>query len=112
MVVDCFADIKRLKDFHNIEYTSKEKILAYTAYWLNKRRPIQIIGECPNDKYTYVNEAFISSFLITGISELIKSVYLSENLREHLYYHLIFRQIDAQNLEMLITSCVSVSRMK
>jgi len=42
VVIDYFADIKRLKEFHGIEKTQPCKIAAYTAYWFHKRKPLQI----------------------------------------------------------------------
>ena len=42
IVVDYFADIKRLKDFHEIEKTESCKVGAYTAYWIYKRKPLHL----------------------------------------------------------------------
>ena len=111
LVVDYYADIVRLKDFHNIEYTNFEKIIAYTAYWLHRRKPIQLISNRPNDLYTYINEMFIASFVTDGISNLINSNFSSAKIRDFLFYHLKYRLVDAQNLEMMITSCVSTAKM-
>jgi len=46
VIIDYFSDIKRLKNFHDkIEKTNSEKVIAYTAYWFLKRKPIQIIRD-------------------------------------------------------------------
>jgi hypothetical protein len=111
-VIDYFADIMRVKDFHNIEYTNREKIFAYTSYWLYRRKPIQLLGLQPDEVRAHINEAFISAFISDGILELSGGSYISGNIREHLFYHLKYRLVDAKNLEMLISACVSMSRMK
>jgi hypothetical protein len=43
MVVDYFVDSVRVKEFHNIKNTNTEKIYAYTAYWLFRRKPLQAL---------------------------------------------------------------------
>ena len=45
VLLDYFADIFRLKDFHGIENTRTEKIFAYTAAWIVKRKPLQFIHD-------------------------------------------------------------------
>ena len=47
--MDYFADIQRLKDFHGIELANKNKIVAYEAHWILRRKPIQIVKERSND---------------------------------------------------------------
>lgn len=42
IVLDYFADIKRLKDFHGINKADLSKIAAYTTYWVLKRRPLHM----------------------------------------------------------------------
>jgi hypothetical protein len=111
-VIDYFADIVRLKDFHNIEYTNREKIFAYTSYWLYRRKPIQLIGLQPDEARAHINEAFISAFVSDAILEISGGKYISGNIREHLFYHLKYRLVEAKNLELLISACVSISRMK
>ena len=44
-VVDYFADILRLKQFHGIERINFLKIHAYSAYWILRRKPLQIIKD-------------------------------------------------------------------
>jgi len=112
LVIDYFADVMRVKDFHNISYTSYEKIISYTAYWLYRRKPLQVSSSRVNDKYSFINEAFISGFIADSISELLGGQYISNNIKEHLFYHLKYRSVDAQNLEMMIKFCASVSKMK
>lgn len=42
MIMDYFADIYRMKIFHNIEHTNKIKILSYEIYWILRRKLLQI----------------------------------------------------------------------
>lgn len=41
-VMDYFADVYRLKEFHKIENINMTKIVAYEVYWILRRKPIQI----------------------------------------------------------------------
>ena len=60
-VVDYFADIHRLKNFHHIEAINYLKIHAYTAYWILRRKPLQIIADDPKDvELAFVNERFVA----------------------------------------------------
>ena len=43
VMIDYFNDIMRLKDFSKIERVNSQKKIAYTAYWILRRKPIQII---------------------------------------------------------------------
>ena len=85
MVIDYFADIDRLKGFHDIEHTNKNKITAYTVYWWLRRRPLQVIVDrdntienaAENEKFVYINEEFAASLIMKDIfnidKELIKN---------------------------------------
>ena len=46
-VIDYFTDIYRLKKFHKIDLANYIKITAYTAYWLVRRKPLQVIEDDP-----------------------------------------------------------------
>ena len=45
IVCNYFADIARLKPFHQIEKVNTIKIAAYTVYWLVKNKLLQLIKE-------------------------------------------------------------------
>ena len=63
-ITDYFADIKRLKEFQNIEHTNKNKITAYMAYWILRRKPIQVtIDDCKYE-FLYPNEQFVASLIM------------------------------------------------
>lgn len=64
-VIDYFADIDRLKNFHKIDKINYTKIHAYTAYWLLRRKPLQIVeDDDENMELPFVNENFVASYLL------------------------------------------------
>jgi len=66
-VVDFYNDIARIKACHHIDEPSLEKDYAYKAYWLLRRKPIQIIKEY--DDCEFINEHFITSYLLATMAE-------------------------------------------
>lgn len=131
-VIDYFADIKRLKQFHNITNTNTAKIYAYTAFWLLREKPIQIVTNYNNDdlttedkdevnKYLYLNEKFVTTYIISNIlSDLDISVFSLEpdfvsEFYTLLLYNFKFRNYTAQSLELTIkgfqTGC-TIGRQK
>ena len=110
MLVDYFTDIHRLKEFHDIEYVNYIKIHAYSAYWMLKRKPIQIIeDDADNIELTFVNEAFIVSYIMYFLHESDDNIYILEEDREdylefvkNLEYSLKYRDITARMLETMI----------
>ena len=105
-LVDYFEDVKRLKLFHRVEHISGIKIVAYTAYWLLKRKPIQVVEQ--DKKLIYINERFVLSFIISYLSMEEKgNILMRDNsglnaFNESLFYFLKYRQLSAQSLEMII----------
>lgn len=104
-ITDYFADIQRLKDFQEIQHTNKNKITAYTAYWILRRKPIQIVIDDCRYEFLYPNEQFITSLILKDLfpnCDLIKNSNQFESLSSHIMYHLRFRPLDASNLELFI----------
>ena len=106
-VYDFFVDIARVKEFHNIDKVNTEKIYGYMAYWLLKRKPLQVKLPFPGDKF--INELFVTSFLISNIlaEKNIDSAQCSKNaafekFKSLLFYHLKYRSITQQSLELMI----------
>jgi hypothetical protein len=62
VILDYFADIDRLKEFHNIDRTNVIKIYSYLVYWILRRKPIQIIQNA-SEEYAFVNEQFCTELL-------------------------------------------------
>lgn len=110
MLVDYFEDIDRLKKFHNLDHLNSIKLVAYTVYWLLRRKPIQVLS---NDKdLQYINERFALMFVLTFLScedEDKKHIAARENkglvtFIDLLFYFFKFRQFNAQDIELMITA--------
>lgn len=109
-VVDYFADIHRLKNFHHIEAVNFLKIHAYTAYWLLRRKPLQIIKDEPMDvELAFVNERFVASYLLRYLRDDYTDVIIMESERpryfefvKNLEYYLRYRTVTPQMLETML----------
>jgi hypothetical protein len=106
-VIDYFIDIVRIKEFHNINNTNNEKIYAYTAYWLLRRKPLQVIK--PFKGCAFVNELFITFFLISSScrtrnidNEKKNRNPALDDFQSFLFYNLKYRPISQQSLELMI----------
>jgi len=104
VVFDYFSDIARLKDYHKIQNTNKAKIVSYTAFWICRRKPIQIMENRPDDSLSFINEAFTTSYIVDEMSNLVTTEKTTEYLKQQIFYHLRYRQFDAQTIELMITS--------
>ena len=107
-MLDYFSDISRLKAFHNITHIHETKVISYEAYWLLKRKPIQVIKNDVN--LLYINEKFVLSRIIHCIcQDNNESVLTLDNEKlsfftDTLFYFLKYRSLDAQTIELLILS--------
>lgn len=104
-LVDYFEDIRRLKDFHHIPHINSIKLVAYMAYWLLHRKPLQIVG---NEKeFLYVNERFVLAYVLEFLNDGQTHILERENnglkaFTESLFYYFKYRQFNAQAIEMII----------
>ncbi len=116
MVINYFADIDRLKKFHNIEKVNNIKIVAYTVYWLVKNKPFQIkkhIGDKLLNQKPFlnnVNESFSIFIIISWIfDENVKYLTsqkehsLWNNFIQDIEYYLVYRINTPQSLELALT---------
>lgn len=109
-VIDYFADIHRLKNFHHIEVINYLKIHAYTAYWILRRKPLQIVNDDIQDvELAFVNERFISSYLLQYLRGDFSTVIIAESERlayfefvKNLEYYLRYRVVTPQMLETML----------
>lgn len=104
-IVDYFEDIERLKVFHNVSHVNSIKIISYTAYWLLKRKPIQVIEE--NKDLMYVNERFVLAYILDYISGDKGNMLIRENaglkaFNESLFYYFKYRKITPHSIEMIL----------
>ena len=105
-LVDYFEDVHRLKSFHRVEHINGIKIVSYTAFWLLKRKPIQIIN-CEKELID-INERFVLQYILSYMSNQAKKHILSRDntglssFTESLLYFLKYRLTTAHNLEIII----------
>lgn len=109
-VIDYFADVHRLKKFHHIEKINFLKIHAYTAYWILRRKPLQIIKDDPKDvELAFVNERFVASYLFQYLRGECEDTIIIESERltyfefvKNLEYFLRYRVVTPQMLETML----------
>lgn len=113
VLLDYYSDIQRLKPFHGIEYPKTDKNIAYLAYWILRRKPIQIDNSVEKDKDIFINERFVC-YMITyeclqqkqkNSSSLKLDQPSAEAYSKYidlLLYFLKYRECSAQMLELLI----------
>jgi len=104
LVFDYFTDIARLKQFHDIELTNKDKIVAYTSYWLCRRKPIQCVHTRIEDKHVFINEAITTTYIADELCNLSGGKKVPDSFLRHIYYHLKYRTVDARSIELMIAS--------
>lgn len=108
-VMDYFVDMFRMKEFHKIDRADMTKIMAYEAYWILRRKPLQACAGALDSRLVFANEGFITTWiaheLLIGTGEEPMSQDEEDNLLEflrHLNYHLKYRSYDKQNLELML----------
>lgn len=113
-VLEYFEDILKVKSAHELDHTNSPKVIAYTAYWILRRHPIQITlaaedGE--NDDLVFANEKFVLSMLMSFLTHgaettplLDKDLDIYKAFISSFYYFLKFRRVDPQAIEMILLS--------
>ncbi len=106
-ILDYFADITRLKEFHDIKRINQDKIISYECSWLLRRKPIQVLRD-DKEELIYVNEKFVFGILVNHLIltkfKKISQADLLNGFCETLLYYLKFRQCEPKILEMIILS--------
>jgi len=107
LVVDYYVDSVRVKEFHKIKNTNTEKTYAYSAYWLNRRKPIQIIKNFKGCEF--VNEVFVTTYLISNIASekgydnaAMDKNPMFKQFQTLLFYNLKYRITTQQSIELMI----------
>ena len=68
-VLDYFEDIERLKAFEGMDRINEAKIYSYQAYWLMRRKPIQIANSLDIPEVgTYLNEYIFAIMFLTRLA--------------------------------------------
>lgn len=109
-IIDYFADIDRLKNFHKIERVNFIKVHAYSAYWLLRRKPIQIrVDDNEDTELAFINENFVASYLMQFLRGEQKGVVIKKEDRleydefvSNLKYVLRYRMVTPQSIETIL----------
>ena len=112
LVLDYFVDIFRLKEFHDIARVNTTKIHAYSAYWILKRKPIQIVNpQNIETELLFVNERFVCGYLMRFLTEQDCDVAILEERKQqyvefidNLMYFCQYRVYTPQMLETMLTA--------
>lgn len=107
-VIDYFTDIYRLKKFHKIDLANYIKITAYTAYWLVRRKPLQVIEDDPESvELAFCNENFTLSYILRFLQKPSSNCPTNnEKYRDFvktLSYSLRYRVLTPQMIELMIS---------
>lgn len=111
LLLDYFADLFRMKDFHGIQWVRTEKSFAYLISWIIRRKPLQFIHYTEEEKDIYVNERFaaflmLNECLLCGERKFVGAENQA-NLDEYislLFYYFKYRECSPQALELAIVS--------
>lgn len=109
LVVDYFVDIYRLKDFQDIQKVNDAKIYAYTAYWLLRRKPLQLVKADLKSEFAFINEemvvAYLYSFLYSEPNNVAIISLKEKEFKEfenNLLYTFMYRDYSPKMIESLI----------
>ena len=109
MVLDYFADIERLKEFHPVEKPTRIKKYAYSFFWLLRTAPVQLLEEV-DDNVLFINEMVVVDLFLTQFFEITKAKTLDSNVvlryLVELLYYFKYRRYDQQSIENQILSFV------
>lgn len=117
VICDYFADIARLKDFHEIEHTNVAKVYSYLSYWFARKKPIQIL-ETVDDSLLYINEIIAMNLALPkmcrelGIGiEKIRTVSSINDFLDLFKYNLIYRTFTPQTIELTLQAIISSNKV-
>lgn len=107
LIIDYFTDLYRLKEFHHIDLANYVKITAYMAYWLVRRKPLQVINDDADDiELAFCNENFVLSFIMRFLQKDVTNVNdeggIYREFVSTLSYTLRYRTLTAQMLELML----------
>lgn len=111
VILNYFADVHRIKEFHSLEKINSIKISSYEAYWLMKIKPIQIINFETDikEKLILINEYYTTNTLLSHIFD--KKLIISQDIEklsqwrifyDYLIYNFHHRIFTAQTLELTL----------
>lgn len=108
-LLDYYSDIERLKQFHHIENVRTNKVFAYVAYWIMRRKPLQFVGKDITETDIFVNERFamflvINECLLEGVNYALGADGQKkfDEYLDFLLYYFKYRECSPQALELLV----------
>ena len=121
-VIDYFADIARLKDFHNVDRINPNRVAAYCAYWIYKREPLVLCKE-PDDELLEskpyladINEWFCTTLFLVMTYDMKKplvgdgiSVTKWKDIVNLINYYFVYRVVTQQSLELMLVALDTTS---
>ena len=118
VVLNYFADIRRIKDFHEHNRANAVKIAAYTAYWIARIKPIQIndFKEVHRTRYLYLNEYFAADVLFAHLFNYEQQYFHNpkflkawNRFYDYVVYSLHHRKLDPQAIELAMEALLAES---
>ena len=108
-VKNYFHDIARIKFAHNIENPDTSKIAGFSAFWLNKARPIQIASDQIEDSDLFVNDLFALSVFFQFLG--VDTEFIPSGLYFDLIYQSHYRSIDPYGLSIVGSTLIEIQRL-
>lgn len=102
-LLDVFADLSRLSDFHDCDKPNFEKSMSYCASWWVRRKPLVLVNDC--EELIYINEEFAFYLVLHAIDLANKKTKNDNELLgcfEKLIYYLKYRYVNPQTLELFM----------
>ena len=95
------SDLERFKSFHSLEVVSNTRQAAFVSYWINKFKPIQIVGteQAESASLVFVNEMF-AAYLLLAFAR-IHPVSLNESTYSSLIYQLKYSDLSTSSLYLI-----------
>ena len=118
VVLNYFADILRIKDFHEHERANAVKIASYTAYWIVRIKPIQVtrFDTANSERYLYINEYFATAVLFAHLFNYEQQYFHSPKFLQtwHRFYDYVVysfhhRKLDPQAIELAMEALLAES---
>lgn len=111
LVCDYYADLARLKIFHEIQWANSVKQIAYMSFWLMRCAPVQILNNgCevlfPNEKLAISLFFTECTAIKSGTLTKAQSLKLREFGRE-LHYYYRYRHYTQQSIEHTINAFIN-----
>jgi hypothetical protein len=107
VILDYFSDIYRLKAFEGIRKANLHKINAYEAYWILRRKPLQLRIQDGGVQSVFVNENFVAQMLCETFVPAVSPTQPRDNndvFFRHLFYFLKYRPLEQRSLELALSA--------